>query len=138
MRVVLASAHDVAEIPAIKSPEASGVNEKTPRLRRMNPRWRYSNINQPRLHVIDEAGNKPLPRQCGYRSQQSNIDGHCCAGIADRFSLEFRFLYLKIAGQHRGIADESSDAAISVLEYDEVKLAAASRNLSRNLTDSPE
>jgi hypothetical protein len=60
------------------------------------------------------------------------------AGIGNRFSLEFRFLYLKIARQHVGIADEASDAAISVLEYDEVKLATASRNLSRNLTDSPE
>jgi hypothetical protein len=70
--------------------------------------------------------------------QQSNIDGNCCAGIGDRFSLKFRFLYLKIPRQHGGIADEASNAAISVLEYDEVKLAAASRNLSRNLTDSPE
>jgi len=44
-----------------------------------------------------EAGNKPLPRQCGNRPQQSNIDGNGCAGIGDRFSGEFRFLYLKIA-----------------------------------------
>jgi hypothetical protein len=98
-------------------------------LRRTNPRRRYDNVNQSSRDVIDKAGNKPIPRQCRNRPQQSNIDGNGCAGIGDRFSLEFRFRYLKIARQHGGIADEASHAAISVLEYDEVKLAAASRNL---------
>jgi hypothetical protein len=40
--------------------------------------------------------------------------------------------------QHGGIASKARDAAIGVLEYDEVKLAAASGNLSSNFTDSPE
>ena len=47
-------------------------------------------------------------------------------------------LYLKVARQHGGIAGEASDAAIGVLKYDDVKLPAASRDLSGNLSDSPE
>jgi hypothetical protein len=58
--------------------------------------------------------------------------------ISDRFCLEFPFLYLKVARQHGGIADKASDAAIGVVEYDDVKLPATSRNLSGNLTDAPE
>ena len=53
------------------------------------------------------------------------------------FGLEFPFLYLKIARQHGGIARKASDAAIGVLKYDEVKLPAASRNLSGNLPIRP-
>jgi hypothetical protein len=40
--------------------------------------------------------------------------------------------------QHGGVARKASDAAIGVLKYDDVKLKAASRNLSGNHTDSPE
>jgi hypothetical protein len=47
-------------------------------------------------------------------------------------------VYLKIVRQLGGIAGKASDAAIGVLKHDEVKLPAASRNLSGNLTDSPE
>ncbi|MGB8630028.1 MAG: hypothetical protein WCD69_11645 [Xanthobacteraceae bacterium] len=65
----------------------------------------------------DEAGNKPLARQCGNRPQQSNINGNGCAGIGDRFSLEFRFGYLKITSQHGGIADEASGPAIVCSEF---------------------
>jgi len=45
---------------------------------------------------------------------------------------------LKIACQDGGVVQKASDAAIGVLKYDDVKLPAASRNLSGNLTDSPE
>ena len=44
---------------------------------------------------------------------------------------------MKIVRQHSGLAGEASDAAIGVLEYDEVKFPAACRNTSRNFTDSP-
>ena len=72
------------------------------------------------------------------RPKQSNVDGNRCAGIGDRFCLEFPFLDLKILRQHGGVARKASDAAIGVLKYDDVKLSAASRNLSGNLADSPE
>jgi hypothetical protein len=46
--------------------------------------------------------------------------------------------YLKIARQDGGVVQKANDAAIGVLKYDDVKLTAASRDLSGNLTDSPE
>jgi hypothetical protein len=49
-----------------------------------------------RSHVIDEAGNK-----CKNRPQQGNIDGNGCAGIGNRFSVEFPFLHLKIPSAWR-------------------------------------
>jgi hypothetical protein len=44
--------------------------------------------------------------------------------------LELPFLYLKIVRQHGRVAGKTSDAAVGVLKYDDVKLPAASRNLS--------
>jgi hypothetical protein len=58
--------------------------------------------------------------------------------IGDRFLFKFRFVYLKIVRQHGGVARKASDAAIGVLKNYEVELPAPSRNLSSNLTDSPE
>jgi hypothetical protein len=40
--------------------------------------------------------------------------------------------------QQGWVAYKASDAAIGVMKHDDVKLNAASRNLSGNLTDSPE
>ncbi len=101
-----------------------------------NRRWRYDDFNKPGRHVIDEAGDKPVARQCRNRPERSDVDCNRRARIGDRFGLEFRFLDLKIARQQRRVASEARDAAIGVLKYDEVKLPAASRNLSGNLTDS--
>jgi hypothetical protein len=47
-------------------------------------------------------------------------------------------VYLKIVRQHGGVARKASDAAIGVLKNYDVELPAPSRNLSSNLTDSPE
>jgi hypothetical protein len=107
-------------------------------LRSPNRRWRYDDLNKSGRHVIDEAGDKPLARQCGNHPEQSNVDGNRRTGIGDRFCLEFPFLYLKIVRQHCGVARKAGDAAIGVVKYDDVKLPAASRNLFGNLTDSPE
>src|SRR5580692_5580063 len=106
-------------------------------LRSTNPRWRYDDLNKSGRHVIDKAGDEPVSRQCGNRPEQSNVDGNRRLGIGDRFCRKLPFPYLKIARQHGGIAGEASNPAIGVLEYDDVKLPAASRNLSGNLTDSP-
>jgi hypothetical protein len=100
------------------------------RSRGANRRRRYDNLNQ--------AGDKPLARQSRNRPEQSNVDGDSRARIGDRFCLEFTFLYLKKVRQHARVACKASDAAIGVMKYDEVKLTAASRNLSGNLADSPE
>jgi hypothetical protein len=40
--------------------------------------------------------------------------------------------------QHGGIVYKASDAAIGLLQYDDVKFTASSRNFSGNFTDSPE
>src|SRR5580700_10498246 len=107
-------------------------------IRTMNRRWRYDDFNNPGRHVIDEAGDKPVARQRRNRPQRSDVDCNRRSGIGDRFGLEFRFLDLKITRQKCRVASEARDAAIGVLKYDEVKLPAASRNLSGNLTDSSE
>src|ERR1700722_13994719 len=59
-------------------------------------------------------------------------------GIGDFLFLEFVFRNLKVTRQHSGFAGEVSAAAIGVLEDDEMKLPAASRNRCGNLADSPE
>jgi hypothetical protein len=89
-------------------------------------------------HVIDKAGEKPLAWQRGNRTQQGNVDRDRRVRIEERFCLEVSLLYLKIMRQHGGIARKASNAAIGVVKYDEVKLTAASRKLSGNLTNSPE
>jgi len=104
----------------------------------MNGRWWYDDFNKSSRHIINEAGDKPFARQCGNRAERSNVDGDRRAGIGDRFCIEFRLLYLKIVRQHSGVARKASHAAIGVLKYDDVKLPAASRNLSGDLTDSSE
>jgi hypothetical protein len=80
----------------------------------------------------------PSTRQCGNRPQHSNVEGDRRPRISDRFCLDFVFLYLKIVRQLGNVAGKASDAAIGVLKHDQVKLAAASGDLSGNLTDSPE
>ena len=107
-------------------------------LRSTNRRRGYYDLNKSGCHVIDEAGDEPLGRQCGNRPERCHVDGNGCAGIGDRFCLEFRFLYLKIVRQHGGVAHKASDTTIGVLKHDDVKFTAASRNLPGNLTDSPE
>ena len=66
--------------------------------------------------------------RCRNRPERSDVHGNSRAGIADRFCLEFAFLYLKIVRQLGGVAGKPSDAAIGVMKHDEVKLPAASRN----------
>jgi hypothetical protein len=112
----------------------SGLNRS---LAATDRRWRYDDLNTSRRYVIDEAGEKPLARQCRNRTERSDVEGNRRAGIGDRFCLEVSFRYLKIARKHRGVAGKASNAAIGVLKNDEVKLPAASRSLSGNLTDSP-
>ena len=104
----------------------------------MNRSWRYHDLDKSGRHVVDEARYKPRARQCGNRPERSNVESDCRPRIGDRFCLEFAFLYLKIVRQLVGVAGEASDATIGVLKHDEVKLPAASRNLSGNLTDSAE
>jgi hypothetical protein len=41
-----------------------------------NWRWRHDDLNKPCRDVINEAGNKPLGRQCRNRPERSNIDNH--------------------------------------------------------------
>ncbi len=103
----------------------------------MNWRRWHDDFNQSGRHVINETGDKPLTRQCGNRSERSNVDGNRRARIGDYFCSKFGFLYLKIARQSVGVAGKTSNAAIGMLKYDDVKISAASRNLSSNLTDSP-
>jgi hypothetical protein len=74
----------------------------------------------------------------GNRPQRSNVDSHRCVGISDCFCFDFHFLYLKIARQLIGVAGKTSDAAISTLNYDDVKFSPAARNRFSDLTDSPE
>ena len=107
-------------------------------LRGTNPSWRHDDFNTSRRHVIHEAGDEPLSWQYRNRPKHCNVGGNCSAGIGDRFRLKFPFLYLKVVRQHGGIASKASHAAIGVLEHDDVKLPAASRNFSGNFTDSPE
>src|SRR5271155_5125940 len=109
-----------------------------PGLRGSNRRWRHDDLHKCGRDVVDEAGNKPLVRQCGNRSERSNVHGDRRAGIGDRFGLDFLVLYLKIARQQGWVVGEARDATIGVLKYDEVELSAASRNRSGNLTDSSE
>jgi hypothetical protein len=96
-----------------------------------NRRWRYDDFNNSGRHVIDEAGDEPVARQCRNRPERSDVDYNRGARIPDRFGLEFRFLDLKIARQKCRVASEARDAAIGVLKYDEVKLPAASRKSLR-------
>src|SRR6516165_12579583 len=91
-------------------------------LRSTNRRWRHDGLDQASRHVIDEAGNEPLARQCENRPQRSNINSNRRAGIGDCFRLEFAFLNLKIMRQHGGVTRKPSDTAIGVLKYDDVKL----------------
>jgi hypothetical protein len=104
----------------------------------MNGRWWYDDFNKSSRHIINEARDKPFAEQCGNRAERSSVDGDRRAGMCDRFCLESRFLYLKIVRQPGGVSRKASDAAISVLQYDDVKLPAASRNLSGDLVDSSE
>src|SRR5580700_11399958 len=115
-----------------------GLTSLTWDLRITNRRWRYDDFNNSGRHVIDEAGDEPVARQCRNRPERSDVDYNRGARIPGRFGLEFRFLDLKIARQKCRVASEARDAAIGVLKYDEVKLPAASRDLSGNLTNSSE
>jgi Helix-turn-helix domain len=54
-------------------------------------RW-HDDLNKSGRDVVDEAGDKPFPRQCGNRPERSNVDSNRRAGIGDRFCLEFPFL----------------------------------------------
>jgi hypothetical protein len=100
--------------------------------------WRDDDFNQSGRDVIDQAGDKPLGRQCRNCAEPGDIAGDCGVGISDRFCPEIRFLNLKEMRQPGGVAGEAGDAAVGVLKQDEVKLAAAPRNLLDNLTDSSE
>jgi hypothetical protein len=67
-----------------------------------------------------------------------NVDGNRRSKIGDGFCLEYLLRYLKIVRQHGGFACKPSDAASGVLKYDDVKLPAASGNVSGSLADLPE
>jgi hypothetical protein len=108
------------------------------RLRTANRRWRHDHLNKSGRHIINEAGDQPLGRERGNCPERSNVDSNRGARIGDGFCLESLFLCLKIVHQQGGLARKPSHAAIGVLKYDDVKLPAASRNPSGNLTDSPE
>lgn len=86
------------------------------RLRRSNRRWRYDDLYKSGRDVVDEAGNKPLARQCRNRPERSNVHGDRRAGIGDRFGLEFLDLYLKVARQQGWVLGEARHAAIGVLK----------------------
>jgi hypothetical protein len=107
-------------------------------LRSANRRRRNDDRNESGRHVIDKAGDKPAGRQRGNRAEHSNVADNGGAGVRNRFRLEFAILNLKIVREHPRFAGEASHAAISVLHQDDVKLAAASRDLASNLTDSVE
>ena len=100
--------------------------------------WWYNDLDKSCPHIVDEAGDKPPPRQCGSRPEQSDVGGNGRTRIGDRFCLQFPFLHFKIARQHGGLFGEVRDTAIGMLEDDEMKLPATSRNRSGNLADSPE
>jgi hypothetical protein len=104
----------------------------------MNWRRRYDDLDESGSHVVDEAGDEPLARQSGDLLERRYIGGNCRVGIEDRFRSKLSFLYLKIMRQHGRVAREASDAAIGVLQNDEVKRSASSWSLSGDLTDSPE
>jgi hypothetical protein len=89
---------------------------------RSKRRWRYDDFNESCCHIIDEARDEPFGRQCWNGSQQSNVAGNRRSWIKDRFCRELSVWYLKILGQHGGVADQTGDAAISMLKNDEVKL----------------
>src|SRR6266446_8013594 len=93
-------------------------------------RW-HDDIDQPRRHIIDESGNKPVTGQGGVRLERSNIDRNRCVRISDRFGLQSFFADAKVARQHVRVPFEASDPALGVLKNDEVKLARriASSNL---------
>jgi hypothetical protein len=58
--------------------------------------------------------------------------------VGDRFRSELRLRYLKVVCQHGRAAGKASGTATSVVKNNEVKLAAATGDLSGNLTDSSE
>src|ERR1700722_7714622 len=58
-------------------------------LRSTNRRWRYDDFNKSGRHVIDEAGDKPVGRQCRNRPERSDVDCNRGARIGDRFGLKF-------------------------------------------------
>src|SRR5580658_6552891 len=90
-------------------------------LRGTNLRRWHGYLHKSGRHVIDETGDEPLSRQCGNRSEQGDVDSDRRTRIVDRFFPEFPALCLKIVRQHGGLACETSDAAIGVVEYNEVK-----------------
>jgi hypothetical protein len=85
-------------------------------------RW-HDDIDQPRRHIIDESGNKPVSGQGGVRLERSNIDRNRCARVPDRFGLQFLFADSKVTRQHVWVLIEASDPALGVLKNDKVKLA---------------
>src|SRR5258708_1012053 len=85
-------------------------------------RW-HDDIDQPRRHIIDESGNKPVTGQGGVRLERSNIDRNRCVRISDRFGLQSFFADAKVTRQHVWVPFEASDPALGVLKNDEVKFA---------------
>ena len=88
--------------------------------------------------MIDEAGDEPFGWQCWNGSQQSNVAGNRRIWIKDRFCRQLSVWYLKVLGQHGGVADQTGDAAISMLKDDEVKLSTPAGDRASNLTDPPQ
>src|SRR5216683_1779573 len=85
-------------------------------------RW-HDDIDQPRRHVIDESGNKPVTGQDGVCLERSHIDRNRCVRISDRFGLQSFFADTKVARQHVRVLIEVSNPALGVLKNDQVKLA---------------
>ena len=115
----------------------AGAGNQERSLRSTNRRWRYDNLYKSGRDVVDEAGNKPPARQCGNRSERSNVHGDGSAAFGDRFGLEALVRYLKIVRQQGWVVGEARHSAIGVLKYYQVELPAASRNRSGNLADRP-
>jgi hypothetical protein len=88
--------------------------------------------------MIDEARDEPFGWQCWNGSQQSNVAGNRRIWIQDRFCRQLSVWYLKVLGQHGGVADQTGDAAISMLKDDEVKLPTPAGDRAGNLTDPPQ
>ncbi len=76
--------------------------------------------------VVDQAGEEPWRGKRGDGAEGGNIHGYGRARVFYGFGGDFAFRDLKIVGELGGIAGQAGDAAIGVLQDDQMKFSAAS------------
>jgi hypothetical protein len=97
-----------------------------------------NDLNLARGDVVDETGDKPRTRQIFYGPQQRYVCRDRGLGIAHSLARQVGFGHLEVPGQHLGTVGEAKDAAVSVLEDDQVEVCAIARSHSGDLADLSE